>query len=122
LIGFTLGGTTMALAQQATDEAEEVVVIGAPITRQEEGRSYTGMPKEVIELKRQISYADLDLTKDADVQTLQTRIHDVAEESCQKLAEMFPLKFIDQGEVGRCVDDAVASSKDQVQAAIDAAG
>ena len=115
--------TDPAIAQEAEEEIEEIVV-EAPVVRREVGRSSaTGAKVEVIELKRRVNYADLDLSKHADVTELKTRIKTTARESCEKLNEMFPLEE-PTGERGiqSCTNKAVAGAEDEVEEAIAAAG
>ena len=108
-------------AQQVAGEMEEVVVIEAPIVRKWTERGRYGGKVEVIELRRRVSYADLDLAKHADVTTLETRIEDTAKESCETLSDMFPLDPMDKTEIRSCAKKAVNGTKEQVQAAIKAA-
>ncbi len=103
----------MAVAQQASEEIEEVVV-RAPIGRHEFGRSpVAGFKTEIIELKRRVSFTDLDLTRRTDVNELDTRIEVVAKESCEKLADMFPLNRLGPAEMRRCTKNAIASAEKQ---------
>jgi len=109
----------MSNHKQANDKMEKIVVIGAPIERTRVvGRSEIGAPIEVIELRRQVSYADLDLKKYADVMKIKSRIQKVAKESCKDLSNMFPLNPSDISEVDRCTRKAVAGTKEQVKEAI----
>ena len=79
-----------AVAQQDS-EVMEVVVIGAPITVRQVGQTNIGAKIELIEIKRRVSYADLDLSKHADVIELEGRVETVSKESCKKLSAMYPL-------------------------------
>ncbi len=116
--GF-MTNTDPAVAQPTDQDADEVVVVEAPIQRQTVGRAAaTGARTEIIELSRQVSFADLDLTKHADVMELEKRIEATAKEACAKLDEMFPLAPSDPGDQWRCTKRAVASAQDQLQAAI----
>ena len=111
--------TGPAVAQQANEVMEEIVV-EAPISARQVGRSSTtGARIELIELKRRVSYADLDLSKHADVIELETRVETIAKESCEKLSAMYPLDSATEGR--RCVKKAINSAEEQVQAAIVAA-
>ena len=109
-----------AIAQQGAEPMEEIVV-EAPIVRRQVGRSAAGAKIEVIELRRRLSYADLDLSKDADVTELKTRIETTAKESCEQLSDMFPLNPSDRSEIHRCTNQAVNGAEEQVQTAIAAA-
>ena len=110
--------TNPAIAQQANEVMEELV-IEAPITVRQVGRTSIGARIELIELKRRVSYADLDLSKRADVIELETRVETVSKESCEKLSDMFP--FDSATERRRCIKKAIKSAEEQVQAAIVAA-
>jgi len=117
-LGFSLASSPPALAQQVNDEREEVTVIAAPIERHE-GRTVRG-PIQVTELKRQVSYADLDLSSREDVTTLETRIEIISRETCEELSFMVP--FETREEVRRCVKQAILGTKEQVQVAMAATG
>jgi len=111
--------TGPAVAQQANEVMEEVVV-EAPIAVRQVGRSSTtGAKIELIEFKRRVSYADLDLSKHADVIELETRVETTAKESCEKLSAMYPLDSATES--WRCVKKTINSAEEQVQAAIVAA-
>jgi len=118
-LGFYWACSPLAAAQQANEEMEEVAVITAPIEHRYEGRTMRG-PILVIELKRRVSYADLDLSELADVTTLVTRIEAIARESCEDLSNMIP--FGDRMESRRCMKRAVHGTEGQVQAIMKAAG
>ncbi len=110
-----------AVAQQATEKMDEIVV-QAPVERRKEGlASTTGAKIELIELRRRVYFADLDLSKNADVTELKTRITTTAKESCKQLSDMFPLDPSDRFEIRRCTDKAVDDTEEQVQEAIAAA-
>ncbi len=115
--------TDPAIAQQAAEEVTEEIVVEAPIVRREVGRAAaTGARTEVIELRRRVSYVDLDLSKQADVTELQTRIKTTAKDSCEQLNDMFPLvEPSGRQEIRSCTNKAVAGTEEQVQAAIAAA-
>lgn len=106
-----------AIAQQVVEKAHETIVIEAPIVRRQVGIDKV----EVIELRRRVSYVDLDLSKYADVTELKTRIETTAKESCEQLSDMFPHDPSDRREIRRCTNRAVDGTEEQVQAAITAA-
>jgi UrcA family protein len=111
-----------AIAQETAEEMEEITV-EAPMVRHEVGKSTSVAKTRLIELKQRVSYADLDLSKQADVTELETRIKAIAKESCSKLEEMYPtlLTVSRIADIRRCTNQAVARTEDQVQAAIAAA-
>ena len=97
-------------------------MVTAPTERRMVGRTAAGARVEIIELRRRVSYANLDLTKHADVTELKARIETVAKESCEKLDEMFP--FIEptgRDEIRRCTKRAINGTEAELQATIAAA-
>ncbi|HKL62953.1 MAG TPA: UrcA family protein [Woeseiaceae bacterium] len=117
-------GMTPAQAQQG-DEAEvieEIVVVRAPIERRTVEPAGPGKPEtEIIELSRQVSFDDLDLSRYQDVETLRERITGTAERACKRLNEMFPVTREGVQGTARCVKRAVADAEKQLQEAIAAA-
>jgi len=112
----------VAVAKETGDQAEEIVVVGAPIQRNRKvERGTYGNDVEVIELMRQVSYADLDLTKYADVKEIESRIEATARESCEQLSEMFRLDMPKKEEVANCTKTAVMEAKEKLRVAIAAA-
>ncbi len=106
-----------ANAQQTAEKVEEIVV-EAPIARRQVEHTTSSAKVEVIELTRRVSYADLDLSKYADVTELKTRIETTAKEFCEQLADMFPFNPANRGEISSCTNQAVDGAEEQVQAAI----
>src|SRR6056297_2010573 len=117
-------GMTPAQAQQG-DEAEvieEIVVVRAPIERRTVEPAGPGKPKtEVIELSRQVSFADLDLARHKDVEQLRGRIRETAERACERLNQMFPVTREGMQGTARCVKRAVADAEKQLETATQAA-
>lgn len=105
------------IAQQG-DEAMEEIVIEAPLESREVGRSNIGVKTEEFELRRRVSYADLNLCNDADVTELQTRIENTANELCKELSDKLPSNRSDPAEIGRCTKKASDGAEDQLQAAV----
>ncbi len=92
------------------------------IDRKEENRAANPtLSSEFIELKRQVSFADLDLADYADVVELEARIEAVAKNSCHMLSEMFPFDGSGKMEIHRCQKRAIASALEQKELAIAAA-
>lgn len=122
-------GSALALPSFAQENAdpfgpkimEEVIVIAPRTVRREEiDRTSGGARVEEITLTRRVSYADLDLTLHADVQELERRVSAMAEESCGKIAELFPMVDPEPSHE-QCIERAVAGAMSQVRTAIDAA-
>jgi len=108
-------------ADSSSKVIEEIVAVEAPIQRERTGP--LGRTIETIGLTRQVSYADLDLSKRADVTELKKRIEATAKESCEKLEEMYPLprEPSRSSNIRSCVEEAVDSSTEAIEAAIAAA-
>ena len=110
-----------AIAQQATEAVEEITVKAPVVHRNfERGPAVNRVGTEIIEVRARVSYADLDLSKYADVTELKTRIETIAKDSCEKLSDMFPMDK-KMREIRRCANESVADTEEQVQAAIAAA-
>lgn len=126
LVALT-GLLVLAPASALTDEKNrtmEEIVVQAPISVQREAMQGPGDPTiktEVVELKRQVYIGDLDLSQYADVVELESRIEQVAQDSCKKLDEMFPLSDPRTKDAKRCVDRAIKSALAEKEAAIAAA-
>ena len=119
--GFVIK-TDPAIAQQVVEKAQETIVVEAPIVRHQVMQSRTtGASTEVIELRRRVSYADLELGNQSDVAELETRIEATAKDACKKLSDMFPLSPSDRDEIRRCTNQAVDGAKEVMQEAIAAA-
>jgi UrcA family protein len=120
-IGFLamLASSTLC-AQQSEQRLEEITIV-APrlVMRETVGRTSSGGKVELISLTRHVGYEDLNLTMHADVLTLEQRVNDVAKDSCEQLAKMYPLSDPNTPD---CVREAVANAKTQVDAAVSAAG
>ncbi|HKL63872.1 MAG TPA: UrcA family protein [Woeseiaceae bacterium] len=114
---------TPAYAQgDEADVIEEIVVVRAPIERRTVEPAGPGQPKtEVIELSRQVSFADLDLARHKDVEQLRGRIRETAERACERLNQMFPVTREGMQGTARCVKRAVADAEKQLETATQAA-
>jgi len=118
-------GAVMTPAYAQGDEAdviEEIVVVRAPIERRTVEPAGPGQPTtEVIELSRQVSFADLDLARHKDVEQLRGRIRETAERACERLNQMFPVTREGVQGTARCVKRAVADAEKQLETALEAA-
>jgi UrcA family protein len=117
-IGASICGLSGAYAQQSAPKVEEIVVI-APwsVGKKVVGQTPTGK-EELISLTRHVYYGDLDLAKHADVMELEKRVSDIAKDSCDQLAKMYPVSGHNSP---NCVDKAAASAKPQIDKLIAAA-
>ena len=113
-------GLSPVLAQQGGIKIEEITVI-APwsVTREVVSQTPAGGKAELISLTRHVYYGDLDLTKHADVMTLEQRVNDIAKTSCDQLSKMYPLSGPNPP---NCAEKAAASAKAEMDKAIASAG
>ena len=118
---------TGAAAAQETGEKEvsgaiEEVVVEAPVvSRKVAATSPTGYTTEMIQLRRQVTFADLDLTDESDVKVLEERIETTAREACQALDDMLDRDKQDQTDVFRSTKQAVKGAKEEFEAVVAAA-
>jgi len=121
-LALAVMGFFFAANLTADQQVAEEIIIKAPFERIEIKRAPgSSLDSEIVELQRQVSIADLDLSKYVDVNELDSRISSVAKESCQKLSDMFPLDRSDPAEIMRCTKSAIASTREQKEMAIAAA-
>ena len=103
----------------ANENVTEEVLIQTPVDRTEfKDPIGSSVTTQVNELSQYVDISDLDLSKLSDVEVLDTRISEVAQESCKKLSEMYPLDPSDLMEMNTCVKKAIASAKEQKEKAI----
>ena len=96
----------------------EVTVIAPRLLIRKLGRDAVGVPTEVVSLTRHVTYADLDLRKPADAQTLEKRVDDMAKVACDQLAALYPMAAPESPD---CIREATDGAMRQVHASIDAA-
>ena len=80
-------------AQPAADRpAVGQIYVVAPheVNRREVGRTAYGAPIEEVTLTHRVGYADLDLTKQADVDVLTMRVKNAAMTACKELDKLYP--------------------------------
>ena len=127
LVAATSLGVSMALGMSATSLAQEedtldVIIVQAPIQieRSVDRAASSGsvVETEIVELTRKVNFEDLDLSRSADVKELEERIRQVAEDSCQRLAEMFPFDDSSIQGVKRCARRAIEDALEQTETAI----
>ena len=88
---------------------EEVFVTGEPVIRRQVGRTKLGFPIEIIELKGRVSYADLDLSKQADVTMFELRVETAAKRACEPSNLRHWLTAADEPGIGRQVQYRIGS-------------
>lgn len=103
LVGLIASAAFVAAAVALPVEPglHEVVVVTAPSVVFHDVKAPAGSralgggmlrPIEVVSVNRSVSFADLDLTKDADAATLGKRINDAAADACRVLDQRYPKK------------------------------
>jgi UrcA family protein len=84
-----------AMAQPETAaapaESQEITIIAPEVVRKTAGKESGGQPIELVTTTQQVEFADLDLSKPADADTLKQRIKDAARAACQRLTQSAPL-------------------------------
>lgn len=124
LISMLAAFGVVALTNIASAQQSEEVTVVAPreITREQVGRSSsTGAAIEDITVSLEVAYRDLDLKKSADVDTLNKRIRDAAEDGCSELDKLLPLTGTSATHRD-CIRKAVRSASAQIDAAVATAG
>ena len=109
--------STPAIAQEAAEEIGEIVVKAPAVVTKRVARVDRTFRK-VYEADRFIDLSDLDLSLYKDVMELEVRIENVAMEVCRQLADLKPRL---QEPEPKCIRDAIASTKKQLQKAVSAA-
>lgn len=110
-IGCVITGGPV-VAQQISE-----IIVEAPYLRQQVGRTSSGSPIELITLTKRVGYADLNLALQADVEQLNKRINDTAEEACKQIKSLYPLDPSDPTCVKKAVDGGMAQAKVAIAAA-----
>ncbi|MGB8365023.1 MAG: UrcA family protein [Rhizomicrobium sp.] len=122
-LGGLVGGMIVA-GDSAIAQPIEVITVTAPyvLHHQPAGRSYTGVPIEVISLTRRVGYSDLDLTTVSGVTELKRRINDTAKDACKQLDTLYPeALYPPLTPKVDCVETAVDGAMAQANVAIAAA-
>jgi UrcA family protein len=103
-----------ASEEQISEESPEVIVVAPK-------EDTIGFRTVTDKLSRPVNYADLDLTKHADVIELENRIETTAKEVCKELNQMQPIPKWVVPDFRHCEKNAIRSTEKQVDAAIAAA-
>lgn len=121
LVGGFAGGSALAQEQvkfSGGATSAEVTVIAPRLLIRKLGRDAVGVPTEVVSLTRHVNYADLDLKKPADDQTLEKRVDDMAKVACDQLAALYPMAAPESPD---CIREATDGAMRQVDEAIETA-
>lgn len=116
-VGIAADGD-FARAQQAA-ALQEITVVAPRLIAREAGRTAAGSKVELISLTRRVVYGDLNLSLHDDVITLEKRVSEIAKESCDTLAKMYPLS---DPSTPNCVEQATKEAKKQIDQVVAAAG
>ena len=107
--------------QEAGAAIQEVVVEAPVLQRKVTARGPNGYTTEVVQLERHVSYADLDLSEEGDVQEFHKRIEMSAREACEALGATFRKGQKDAGDVYRCTRQAIENIEDEFESLVAAA-
>ena len=105
-----VGAGLMMPGRPALAQPMETVVVTAPRIVQQTivmGRSPTGAPIEETTISRVVKFADLDLTKPQDQDTLRTRVRDTSRDLCAELDKLYPFGAKDPDCVKKSADRAM---------------
>jgi UrcA family protein len=101
----------------AYGQAMEVVTVEA-VREIIVGKSAIGAPIKELSIRSRVSYADLDLTTPAGVQTLEKRVRDTAVSTCKEIKVDVPAEG---STVDKCIKEALDGATPQITAAVEAA-
>ena len=116
LLLAAMGAGFVALSGPAIAQPIEEIVVTAPPIYEEVANApsaNTG-PSDRITVTHYINYSGLDLTTDAGVAELESRVQNSAEAVCKQLDKLYPLITPDKD----CVREAAEGGMQQVRAAI----
>jgi UrcA family protein len=103
-----------AFAAEQMSAVEEITISAERPTTTIVGRTSSGAPIELAQLRYRVSYGDLDLNTHAGATELDKRVSDAAAAACKELDKLYPLEKPDP----TCVKKAVDSASAQVRAAV----
>jgi UrcA family protein len=109
----------VAVAQSAGQPVEEVTVFAPYVVKKSVTKAPRSLPVSTINMSRGISYHGLDLTADADVATLETRVRQGAEDICKELDRRYPkTAYIAVQEDKECAKNAAESAMVEVRTVV----
>jgi UrcA family protein len=117
---FILAGISAAgIAQSATQPPDQVSRFGPYVVTKSFKTSPYNVDKKTTSMSRVIDYRGLDLTSDADVAKLETRVRQVAEDICQELDRRNPRTiYTSVPEAKNCVADTSETALADVRAKV----
>lgn len=111
-----VSSSALALAQSKDPIPEVTVTVHKPVSKL--GRDVNGRPVEVVQLTREVSYADLDISTYSGARALHARIKTAATAVCEELASKYPWASEYNLPAGSCVQEAIDSATPRLNAAI----
>jgi len=114
LVAASLAAGVFGVAM-AAEPMQEVTVQASRVMKTTVGRTSSGIPIVDSALSYGVSYADLDLSKHADVVTLQTRVKDAAKKACSQLTHLYPVTQFQESDA-----DCTKAASDKALAKVDA--
>jgi UrcA family protein len=113
-------GMTGAAAMAATSSPQDIDIRASKLETLTVRHSRTGIQDEVVQLSRQVSYADLDLATKQGAHELENRIHQTAAQVCDRLGSFYTDgSFFAKWEADRqCVQGAVDGAMQQAKVAV----
>ena len=115
LIALSTGGSAIAQKKAQPKELETITVVAPRITYQEVRRTGGSViPKEITITKKTalVSYADLNLSRTADLYILEDRVDKAAAQVCRELAQALP---DGEPDVAICTDRAASDAMAHVR-------
>jgi UrcA family protein len=116
-----------AVAAEQAGAVQEVTVEAARTTTTSAGRTGSGVPIEITQLKYAVNYADLDLSTQTGIGKLETRVGAAAAAGCKELEKLLPMGKPDPSCAKKATDDAMVqvravslSASERARAASDA--
>ncbi|HET7085537.1 MAG TPA: UrcA family protein [Rhizomicrobium sp.] len=111
-----------AAIAQSSQPSEEVTVFAPFVVKKIPSRDVKSGAVTTINMSRDVSYHGLDLTSDADVATLQTRVQQAAEDVCKELDRRYSkTSYMAVDEDKDCVKNAADNAMQEAKAVISAA-
>lgn len=113
-VWFTGTGDAVAQVASPASRLDAVTVVAPRITYEKGYRPGSAVPKQIQVVKQSavVDASDLDLTRSADMRTLETRIDEAAGRVCSELVDLYPLG---EPEPEVCADRATADAMAQVR-------
>ncbi|HVZ27580.1 MAG TPA: UrcA family protein [Rhizomicrobium sp.] len=121
-VGMLSGLNTAAMAQSAAPAVEQIIVTAPLIVEVKKPANATAAQSAgagkgvftVLTASSNVSFADLDITKYAGINTLEKRISDTATATCNQLKRKYPESVYVPVQTADCVKSATDQAMNQV--------